>query len=413
MTSWQSQLRNSIDRQFDGLVELRRHLHRYPELSGKENQTSFRVYQELGDRGFKVSLGPEGCGVIADLTPDDSHRGIFGIRADLAALQIQDEKNVAYKSQCAGVMHACGHDAHTTIVLGALSAIAELHEDGSLPFTPSVRGVFQPAEEICVGAKQMIEVGALDGVEAMIATHVDPTRRLGKIGLREGIFTANCDEVRFKVKGRGGHAARPHQALDPISSAAQLIHSLYLQLPRSVDSLDSMVFTIGTINGGQNANVIPDHVSLKGTLRTLDRKVREQAIQQIERIADSVARGSQTEIEVTYGVSAYAVKNHPTLVNLLETSTTDVLGQSAIQRIAQPSMGSEDFAFFTSEVPAAMFRLGCTSEHAGGAGLHTSQFDIDEEAIRIGAHVMAHAAIVWMERQSSSDSASDPTAQVT
>ncbi len=149
MTSWEKQLETSIDRQFDSLVELRRHLHKYPEPSGQESQTSFRVYQELGDRGFRVSLGPEGCGVIADFGVEQATSGIFAMRADLDALQIQDEKHVPYRSQCDGIMHACGHDAHTAIVLGALSSIADLHEHGFLPFRPSIRGVFQPAEETC------------------------------------------------------------------------------------------------------------------------------------------------------------------------------------------------------------------------------------------------------------------------
>ncbi len=263
------------------------------------------------------------------------------------------------------------------------------------------------------GAKQMIEVGALEGVEAMLATHVDPTRSVGRIGLRSGVFTANCDEVRFTIRGRGGHAARPHQALDPISAAAQLINTLYLQIPRSVDSLESIVFTVGTISGGMNANVIPDLVTLGGTLRTLDRGVRDQAVEMIERIADAVARGSQTKIEVEYGVSAHAVRNDRQIVSLLKEATTAILGNDAIMKIPKPSMGSEDFAYFASEVPSAMFRLGSKSESTGGYGLHTPQFDIDEEAIRIGAHVMAHAAIVWMERRSSSGSHSGPTAHAT
>lgn len=413
MTSWQQQLESVIDRQFEQLVELRRHLHMYPEESGRESQSSFRVYQELGDRGLIVSLGPEGCGVVADLGVDHNSSDIFALRADLDALPIQDEKTVSYRSRHSGVMHACGHDAHTAIVLGAMSAVAELNQQGSLPCAPSLRGVFQPAEETCQGAKLMIEAGALEGVQAIVAAHVDPTRSVGKIGLRKGFLTANCDEVRVTISGRGGHAARPHQSLDPISAAAQLINAFYLQIPRSVDSLDSVVFTIGTINGGHNANVIPDHVSLKGTLRTLTHEVRAQTIEMIDRIAQSIATGSQTKIEVTYGTSASGVNNDPSIVGLLNDTAEAVLGHQSVQKIPKPSMGGEDFAFYSSSIPAAMFRLGCASEERGGAGLHTSEFDIDEEAIRIGAHVMAHAAIVWMERQSSSGSASDPTAQVT
>jgi amidohydrolase len=324
---------------------------------------------------------------------------LLAIRADIDALRIQDEKTVDYRSRCPGVMHACGHDAHSSIAVGALAAIAELDRDGHLAFRPRIRGVFQPAEETCEGAKLMISAGALDHVEAIIGLHVDPTRRVGRIGLRSGVLTANCDEMIITVHGRGGHAARPHETRDPISAAAQLLNWLYLQIPRSTDSRESAVFTVGRIEGGHNSNVIPERVELRGTLRTLDRSVREDTIATIRRLAASVADGTRTSIQVEFGVEARSVVNDKSLIDLIESVTTAALGAEAVEPILQPSMGSEDFSFYGAELPLAMFRLGCVSDQIGGPGLHSPMFDIDEKALAVGARVMAETALAWCERK--------------
>lgn len=399
MADWAGELDRLLDARFPRMVELRRQLHAHPEVSGQEFQTSLLLYQQLGDWGFQVRLGPEGRGVIADLgvASRDSPPAMFALRADIDALRIHDEKSVAYRSQVEGTMHACGHDGHTAIVAGALAAIADLWQQGALPFTPSLRGIFQPAEETCEGALQMIEAGALEGVGAILATHLDPTRAVGRIGIRGGVFTANCDQMKIAIHGRGGHAARPHEARDPITAAAQLINWLYLQIPRATDSQDAVVVTIGMIEGGHTANVIPERIDLQGTLRTLDSGVRARTMEHIRQLAQAVSQGSQTEIEVTFGIGAQAVHNDAQLVRLVSHTARSWLGEPSVEEIARPSMGSEDFAFYGQRVPAAMFRLGCASSQAGGSGLHTPLFDFDEEALRIGAHIMAHAAVSWMQ----------------
>ncbi len=393
MENWRQYLDEALDAEFDQMVAFRRHLHRNPELSGEENKTSLRIYQCFSELGLEVSLGPEGRGVVADLCPSSAGTGgMFAIRADIDALPIQDQKDVEYRSCRTGIMHACGHDAHTAILFGALTSITRIHRAGRLPFHPRLRTIFQPAEEICEGARVMIGAGALDGVETIIAAHVDPTRGVGRIGLREGVLTANCDDMRIFVRGRGGHAARPHEARDPITAAAQLINLMYLQIPRSTNSLESVVLTVGQITGGKNANVIPDQVDLHGTLRTLNRDVRKQTIALIRRLATSVAMGSETTIDVEFGVAAPSVQNAPSLVQLLRETCHDRLGPSSVEIIPSPSMGSEDFALYSNEVPAAMFRLGSSSDPANATGLHSPLFDINEEALRIGARVMAHTA---------------------
>ena len=380
---------------FPRMVALRRRLHAHPEPSGEERETSLRIYQLLQEAGYRVRMGPDGCGVLADEPELDGSVGRLALRADLDALRIHDEKTCDYRSRRAGVMHACGHDSHTATLFGALAALRQLYDRGVLEQPAPVRGLFQPAEETCVGASAMIEVGAMDGVQAILAAHMDPSRPVGAIGLREGVLTANCDEVRFRVEGRGGHAARPHEASDPIAAAANLIHALYQYLPRATDSQDSVVVTVGCIQGGANPNVIPERVDLAGTVRTLRASVRERTFEQIRKVAASVEMAAGVRVAVEFGKSAKAVRNDPRLCQLLESAAQQVVGSDGVQEIHRPSMGSEDFSFYLDLAPGAMMRLGCASESVGGAPLHSPQFDIDERAMLIGARILARAAICW------------------
>jgi amidohydrolase len=257
----------------------------------------------------------------------------------------------------------------------------------------------------------MTEAGALDGVGAVIACHVDPSRLVGRVGLRTGVFTANCDSMSVHIRGRGGHAARPHEATDPIAAAAQFINALYLSIPRVTDSQDAVVVTIGQIIAGHNANVIPDQVELRGTLRTLDAGVREQTIGHIRRIAEGVGQTCRTSITVDFAQGTKSVRNDPALTDLLRQAGAGVLGREALDSIPRPSMGSEDFAHYLDRVPGAMFRLGCASDRAGRSGLHTPTFDVDEEALRIGAKILARAAVAWCDPKRAADghSVENPT----
>lgn len=396
---WYPALKNAVDAQFDSMVALRRHMHMHPEVSGEEFDTSQLLYARFLDAGFQVRQGPNGCGVLVDFVTAQptSPRTVFAFRADIDALRIQDEKDVSYRSQKPSVMHACGHDAHTAIVYGSMMALRSMWQEHPLPFEPSIRAIFQPAEETAQGAAQMIGQGALDGVGALIATHVDPSRTLGNIGLREGVLTASCDDMEITIHGRGGHAARPHEARDPIVAAAQLINALYMQIGRWTDSQDAVVCTIGRIDAGHHSNVIPEVAQLFGTLRTLDRHVRDHTCELILQLADSVARGTRTQIDVRFFDSTPPVVNDAGLVRRLWASAEEVVSREAPQWIPRSSMGSEDFALYAQQVPAAMFRLGCVSSLAGGAGLHTNMFDIDEEALRIGSFIMTYTALRWME----------------
>lgn len=392
---WGKKVDSAVDACFEDLVEVRRHLHSHPEVSGEERQTSLYLYQMLGDHGFPVRMGSDGRGVVVDSRPDWEQRAgsIVALRADIDALRIRDAKQVPYRSQEDGVMHACGHDAHTAIVFGAVLALTRVAEQGNLPCDVAFRGIFQPAEETCAGAQEMIAVGALEGVQAIFAVHMDPSRRVGRVGLREGVLTANCDEVRIQISGHGGHAARPHETSDPIAAAAQLINAFYLYIPRVTDSQEAVVVTIGQVTGGENANVIPEEVLLRGTIRSLDPNVRRQTMEHVCRLAEGIGTTTQTEIQVTFGVSADAVDNDPQLITTFRQVAAEVLGPDGVEEIPKASMGSEDFAFYLKHVRGAMLRLGCTSDSHGGSALHTPTFDIDEESLRIGAKMLARAAV--------------------
>ncbi len=392
-TDWKDQLDAIVGENADDVIALRRHLHAHPEPSGEELQTSLHLYQLLGDLAQNVRMGPEGCGVIADGAVASASQRI-AIRGDIDALRIQDEKDVDYRSTQKGIMHACGHDAHTAIIYGAVRALVALEEQDQTPWPVAWRAIFQPAEETATGAVQMIEAGALEDVGAIFSLHVDPTRRTGEIGIRSGAMTAHCDLIQLTVHGRGGHAARPHESKDPIAASAQLISTLYQFVPRATDSHDAVVVTIGRVRGGENPNVIPDMAELWGTVRTLDAAVRSRTIEQIRQVARGVEEITGTQIEVAFHVSIPSVYNDAELTRLVWQMAEEVVGGKHVQLIARPSMGSEDFACYLEQIPGVMFRLGCASDLAASTALHTPQFDIDETAIEFGTRILARAVVM-------------------
>jgi amidohydrolase len=396
--SWDHELDRIIDRRFADFVAVRRHLHMHPEISGEERETSLYLYQLLGDEGFEVRLGPDGRGVVVDtLLPHRESLPLIALRADIDALRIRDEKTVPYRSQCDGMMHACGHDAHTATVLAAIVTLEELQRRELLPWPVRFRAIFQPAEETSQGAREMITVDAMAGVQAILAAHVDPSFPVGCIGLRAGVLTANCDEIEFQIVGRGGHAARPHEASDPIAAAAHLVNALYLFVPRATDSQDAVVVTIGQVTGGHTANVIPEAVVLRGTMRTLEDSVRTSTLGHVNRLADGIGKTSDTRIRLIVGPRTRSVVNDPGLVSLTRQTVAELDPMIRIREIARPSMGSEDFAFYLDHAPGMMFRLGCRSQRTGSSPLHSPLFDIDEETIRVGSRVLARVAVAWSD----------------
>ena len=396
---WEVQFDEQIARRESQQIEIRRHLHTHPEPSGEEIETSKFIVRLLSEAGLKPRLCRDGVGVVADLNVGKPSRQspLIAIRGDLDALRISDEKTVAYASQKPGVMHACGHDVHTSILLGAALAGANVNgrmSESADEFGACLRFLFQPAEETCVGAQWLVEQGALGGVDAILGMHVDPERLVGEVGIRYGVLTANCDEVELVVKGHGGHAARPHQTIDPIAASAHLISTLYKFLPRSIDSRNPSVFTIGTVNGGCAPNVIPEHVELRGSLRTIDSSSRNTQKKRIEEICGGVEQNSGAKIHIRFLRPLKAVYNHPHIASALEEASQRVLGSDKTFLIDRPSMGGEDFSVYLDHVPGALLRLGCGSPGGNSPFLHSPRFDVDERTIAVGTRILIRAALL-------------------
>jgi amidohydrolase len=408
---WQTEIDRAIDSLFPQMVALRRHLHAHPEPSGEELQTSLYLYQRASDQGLRVRMGPEGRGVVVEGRDEGATRRI-ALRADIDALRIHDQKGVDYHSQVDGIMHACGHDAHTAVIFGTMMCLDQLQASGQLPWPVAWRAIFQPSEETATGAREMVAAGALEGVDAILSAHVDPSRRTGTIGVRPGVFTANCDDVRITVHGRGGHAARPHESIDPIAAAAQLISTLYQFIPRATDSQDAVVIAIGHIHGGENANVIPEKVALEGTFRSLDRAVRARTMQHIGTLATGIEQVSGTKIEVRFESSIPSVYNDERLTSLVTQVAEEVVGAEGLKLLPRPSMGSEDFAVYLEHVPGTMFRLGCAPDEKPAPGLHTPIFDVAESCLAVGAKILARAVVAWSNPNAADNTWAVPTIAV-
>jgi amidohydrolase len=370
---------------------VRRHLHAHPEPSREEYQTTQYLARQLIEEGLSVQIAPTGRGLIVE-PEGQGDRPRVAIRADVDALRIQDAKSAPYRSSRDGIMHACGHDAHATMVLGATLAL--WHHRKVLPESAVWRAIFQPAEEVSEGAFEMIAAGALDSVRAIVALHVDPDLLVGRVAYRTGVLTASCQELHVMIKGRGGHAARPHLSIDPIGVAVQFVQSIYQFVPRSVDSRDPIVVTFGCIQGGTSANIIPEQVELKGTIRTLSHRAANLVEERVRHIARGLSEASRATIEVTCRSGTDAVDNDPHLTPICVRGACEVVGPENVQEILLPSMGGEDFSGYLKHVPGCLLRLGVAPPDHPRHFLHSSHFDIDERALTIGAKVLAHCVVL-------------------
>jgi amidohydrolase len=392
--AWRSQLLGFVDEAYPEMVAIREHLHANPEPSGEELQTTEFVKSQFDPDRFTTENGPDGRGLVVE--PRDNPEGPrLAIRADMDALRIQDAKSVPYRSKRTGIMHACGHDAHTATVLGVARSLDNAAQADSLPWPVPWRAIFQPAEETNRGAIEMVRAGALDNVAAIIGAHVDPKRPIGTIGLRAGAFTADCVEIGIRVIGKGGHASRPHESQDPIATAAQLISSIYLFVPRATDSLDPVIVTIGQIHGGDTPNAIPEEVRMRGTLRTLNHAARIKTMDHLRKLCRGLAETSDTVIDIEFIEGPPAVINDDLLNELLRASASELLGAENVMEMPRPSMGGEDFANYLDHVPGAMFRLGCGPVEDHAPPLHSPHFDIVPEALAVGAKILTQTAVAW------------------
>jgi amidohydrolase len=372
------------------VTEIRRTLHKHPEPGFREFLTADLIEREFASiGGFRVRR-VAGTGIIADIGPEVS--GLM-LRADIDALEIQEENSHEYRSQVPGMMHACGHDAHTAILLGAARVIAA----AASGLTRRVRLVFQPCEETHPGgAGAMIREGVLDGVEAAVALHVYPQEKVGTIALRPGEMMANSDDFDIGFRGLSGHAAQPHRANDTLLAAAEFVSRVQSIVSRRVDPFESMVVTIGRLEAGTRRNIIAGGARLEGTMRTLCPELREKGRAWIERTARSVAESHEIEFDFHFIEGYPVVLNDPAMTAWIERVAVDTIGGGSVRRMRNPSMGGEDFAYYARKVPSCFFRLGSGGDDPGTRNMHHNAcFDIDEGCLPVGVAMMASAALGW------------------
>ena len=370
------------------LIRLRRHLHRHPELSGHEQQTAALVAGELRHWGWEVREGVGRTGVLAEFGPMGAP--LVALRVDLDALPVEERTGLAYASSRQGLMHACGHDIHTTVGVG----VARLLAGRADHLQARVRLLFQPAEETAQGALWMRADGAMDGVQALFGVHVIPSLAAGSIGVRQGTFTAAAAELEVEVLGEGGHGARPHQSTDAIWIAARVVSGLQESISRQLDPLHPVVVSFGRIEGGRAANVIADHVRLLGTVRCFDPQVHADLPLWLERTVQALCRGHGGEARVRYRTIAPPVCNDPALTALVASTAERVLGPEPVIWLEHPSMGAEDFAHLLDGCPGCMIRLGVAGPE-GCAPLHSSSFAPDETCIAVGVRVLSETLLAW------------------
>ncbi len=391
-----AQIPEIVDRLSQRLIAFRRQLHANPELSGHETQTAIAVQELLQSAGLQVrSAGRQG--LLAHLPGGRSPR--LALRSDMDALPIQEGTDLGFKSQNPGIMHACGHDIHTTVGVGTALVLAELAgletgiETGLQTGLQDIRFIFQSAEEIAQGAYWMVEDGAMEGIESILSLHVFPSIPVGQVGIRYGALTAAADDLTIEILGESGHGARPHEAVDAIFIAAQVITALQGAIARTQNALQPIVLTLGQISGGRAPNVIADRVKLSGTVRSFLPDSTTVLGPWIENLVSHTCAAYGATCQITYKSAVPSVQNDRSLTQLLETSVVQALGAEAVFPIVEPSLGAEDFAVYLRHAPGSMVRLGVGGVNRLNYPLHHPLFDPDERSIRVGVITMATAAV--------------------
>ncbi|GHG66215.1 amidohydrolase [Streptomyces griseocarneus] len=380
------------------LIDFRRDLHMHPELGNREFRTTAAIRARLEKAGLRPRTLTGGTGLVCDIGRDGAgyaaaSRPVLALRADLDALPIPDTKTVAYRSTIPKMAHACGHDVHTTVVLGAGLVLADLAEKGLLPHP--VRLIFQPAEEVLPGgALDAIECGALDGVDRILAVHCDPKVEVGRIGLRTGAITSACDRLEVTLAGAGGHTARPHLTTDLVTAAARVATDVPAVLARRADARSGLSVTWGRLETGHACNVIPQHAELAGTVRCLDLRTWREAPDLVHAAVDEVAGLHRAKSEINYIRGVPPVVNDAEATALLRRAMTTRRGRYAVEDTEQ-SLGGEDFSWYLEHVPGAMARLGVRPVGDSTLrDLHCGDFDVDEQAIEVGVELFTGAALL-------------------
>ena len=374
------------------VVSDRRHIHQNPELSFEEFETSRYVIDKLKSFGLEVQEKVANTGVVGIVKGKNPSKKVLALRADMDALPIVEANNVPYKSKKEGVMHACGHDVHTSSLLGTARILSEIKDQ----FEGTVKFIFQPGEEkIPGGASLMIKDGVLENPKPahIIGQHVAPNLPAGKIGFRPGMYMASADEIYITVKGKGGHAAMPEKNIDPVLIASHIIVALQQIVSRNCDPKTPCVLSFGKVIANGATNIIPDEVKIEGTFRTLNESWRKEAKVKMKKMAEAIADGMGGSCEFTILNGYPFLKNDPELTQRLRTFTSDFIGEENIIDL-DIWMAAEDFAYFTQQLDCCFYRLGVRNEAKGiTSGVHTPTFNIDEDALEVGSGLMAWLAV--------------------
>jgi amidohydrolase len=387
-------LRGKINEMKEWLVEIRRTIHMHPELGFEEVETSKLVSEWLQKFGLDVKRGMAKTGVVGLLKGGKPGRTV-AIRADMDALPMDEANRVPYASQIKGKMHACGHDAHVTILLGVAKFFSSIPDQ----VKGNIKWVFQPAEEGGGGGRIMVEGGVLKNpeVDAIFGAHVFPFLSVGKVGIYEREGLAAADRFTIKIIGKGGHAASPHVSKDPILATGHLITQIHSIVSRNVNPLDSGVITIGRVSGGTASNIIPDEVELIGTVRSLNPQVREELKSRIDQVTQGVARSFSIDCRFDFEYGYPVLINDPEMSKLVGLACSKGIGKENVE-VVKPSMGGEDFAYYLEKVPGSFFRLGSRNEEKGLIHpYHSSLFDIDEEVLPFGVEMFVRIIDQYLE----------------
>lgn len=377
---------------------IRQHIHAHPELSFQEYETSAFIAAKLTKLNIPFTLGIAGTGIVALIEGKNPTKKCLAIRAELDALPITELNEVSYKSQNQGVMHACGHDVHAACLLGLAQIMNELKNE----WEGSLKLIFQPGEEMHPGGgSMMIAEGVLENpkVDAILALHVYPHLPAGVVGFRAGQYMASTDEIHIRIEGKGGHAALPHQTIDPIAISAQIIVALQQVISRRSNPIIPSVLSFGKISGGTVNNVIPDSVEIAGTLRTMDEHWRAEAHQLITDIVHNTAKAFGASASVNIPKGYPSLFNDQKLTQAIEGYAQEFLGAENVRELSL-RMTADDFAFYGQQIPGCYYRLGTnTNNESKTASVHNAHFDIDENALITGVGLMSYAAFSYLTAQ--------------
>ena len=379
---------------FEQMVDLRRTLHRHPELAFQEEETARRIIEQLDTLGIGYEYGGVGTGVVGRLEGGPTGGPVVALRAEMDALPGEETTGLPFASEHPGRMHACGHDAHMAMVLGAAATLLEAPPAGDVVF------VFQPAEEKGGGARTVLESGSIDDVEAIFALHVTHHYDVGELMVKQGVVTAQSDGFSVEIRGAGGHGARPHEAIDAVIIAGAFINTIQTIVSRKIDPLHPSVITIGRVEAGSAPNVIAETAHLEGTFRTTRPAAREQIERGIRQTARALGELHDAEVAVEIREGYPPVRNTAREAEWAREAAGAVVGEENITAAEYPSMGSEDFSFMLNEIPGAYVRLGARLPDCNYIPLHSPSFDIDERAMDIGARFFDRVARTAVERLS-------------